>query len=436
MENNQPKKASFKEAIFNRRMLICLFNGFTAGLPLYFILQYVPAWLRTENVDLKTIGLFSLVQLPYTFKIIWAPLLDRWVPPFLGRRRGWMLITQVGCLLSMVSLAFFNPTDSLQQIVIIVTLLAVFSATQDVALDAYRRELLSDNELGLGNSFYQNAYRVAGFVPGGLGIIMADYLPWGTVHIIIAMFMLVGVVHSFMIREVSDAPIGAKNIVEAYFEPFIEFFKRDGTRQAVLILAFMFCYKLGDTMATALATPFYIDMGFSLTQIGALIKTTNFWAMLVGSFAGGAYIYKYGINKALWIFGFMQMVTIFGFAWLSVVGDSIPVLIVVLVLEYLAAGLGTSAFMAYIAKVSNKNFTGTQLAMFSALFALGRSFASATTGYLIEGVNAEDGIIYMLFGMHTGLGWTHFFYLCALLAMPGMILLYWVAPWNEKKAWN
>lgn len=424
---------TLKSAIFNRRMLICLFNGFTSGLPLYYIYQLIPAWLRSEHVDLKTIGLFSLVTLPYSLKIFWAPLLDRISLPFLGRRRGWMLLTQVGCMLSMLSLAFFNPVQSLSVIVMATFAMSVFSASQDVVLDAYRRELLPDGELGLGNSFYQNAYRAAGFLPGGLGIILADYVPWSLVHIIIGLFMIVGIIHTFSIKEIVTKLAPPKNIIAAYVEPFLEFFRRDGLSRALLILAFMFFYKLGDTMATALATPFYIDMGFSLTQIGSLIKLTNFWSMFVGSILGGLYIYRYGINRSLWIFGFMQWVTIYGFVVLSQVGNSVPVLMVVLTLEYLAAGLGTSAFMAYIARVSNVNFTGTQLAMFSSLFGLARTVASGSTGFLIEGITAKDEFFYKIFGEFSGLGWTNFFILSGFIAIPGMILLFWVAPWNGDK---
>ncbi|MCB0349636.1 MAG: AmpG family muropeptide MFS transporter [Bdellovibrionales bacterium] len=427
------KKISFKEALLNKRMLICLFNGFTSGLPLYYIYQLVPAWLRSDGIDLKTIGLFSLVTLPYSLKIFWAPLLDRISLPFLGRRRGWMLVSQIGCMMAMASLSLFNPVQALTAVVVAVAAMCIFSATQDVVLDAYRRELLPDSELGLGNSFYQNAYRVAGFVPGGLGIILADYVPWSTVHLVIALFMLVGIIHTFSIKEIVTKIAPPKNMVDAYIEPFLEFFKRDGVSRALLILAFMFFYKLGDTMATALATPFYIDMGFSLTQIGSLIKLTNFWSMFIGSIVGGLYIYRYGINRSLWIFGFMQWVTIFGFVILSLVGNNVPVLIVVLTLEYLAAGLGTSAFMAYIARVSSVNFTGTQLAMFSSLFGLARSLASGSTGFLIEGISAGDGIFYKIFGQFNGLGWTKFFILSGVIAIPGMILLFWVAPWNGDK---
>lgn len=428
---------SIKDAFLNKRMLICIFNGFTAGLPLYFLIQYVPAWLRSEGVDLKEIGLISLVMLPYTFKFMWAPLLDWLVPPFLGRRRGWMMITQLGCLFAMMSMAFFDPQMSMQNIVIFLVVLAVFGSTQDIALDAYRRELLPDSELGLGNTFYQNAYRVSGFVPGGLGLILAGQGEWGfnlswpVVHIVISMFMLVGVIHTLMIKEATTEYNPPTNIKDAFIDPFFEFFKRGGAKQAFYVLAFMFCYKLGDSMATALATPFYIDMGFTLDEIGVLIKNTNFWSMLIGSFAGGVFIYKYGINKSLWVFGVMQWLTIYGFAWLSVAGDSIPVLIFVLTMEYLAAGLGTSAFIAYIASVANKNFSGTQLAMFSALFGLARTLASAITGFLIEGIDASDKFLFMIFGECEGLGWTKFFFLCGFIAIPGMLLLFKVAPWKE-----
>jgi MFS transporter, PAT family, beta-lactamase induction signal transducer AmpG len=420
-----------------RRLWICVWNGFTAGLPLYVLLQMVPAWLRDQKIDLKTIGLISLVMLPYTFKFLWAPLVDWWVPPFLGRRRGWMLITQVGCLACIALLAVTDPHQSLSNITGLLFLLAVFSATQDVVLDAYRRELLPDNELGIGSTFYQNAYRVAGFIPGGLALILAGTGDWGlgwswpTVQVVISLFMFAGILHTFLILETDVTPKLPKNIAEAYIDPFVEFFKRGGTKNAVLILAFMFLYKLGDSMATALATPFYIDMGFSLDQIGVLIKNTNFWSMLVGSFIGGAAIYRYGINRCLWVFGFLQWITIYGFAWLSMVGNSVPVLIFVLVMEYLAAGLGTSAFLAYIARVSSKNFSGTQLAMFSALFALARTLASSLTGFLIEGVKPADGAYFELFGEWAGLGWTHFFFVCGAVAIPGVVLMYWVAPWNE-----
>ncbi|MBU3913924.1 MFS transporter, partial [bacterium] len=253
---------SIWNALANRRMLICIFNGFTAGLPLYFIYHLIPAWLRSEGIDLKTIGLFSLVGIPYTWKFIWSPVMDRYTPPFLGRRRGWMLITQIALFLSMGFLGSFDPKESIWTIAYIAVALAFFSASQDISLDAYRRELLPDEELGLGNSMYMNGYRAAVFVPGGLGLILADHLPWSVVHILIGSFMLVGIIKTLLISEVNTDVPKPKSLREAVIDPFKEFFgRKEGVKSAFLLLAFLLFYKIGDNMATALSTPFYLDLG-------------------------------------------------------------------------------------------------------------------------------------------------------------------------------
>jgi PAT family beta-lactamase induction signal transducer AmpG len=429
----ETKSLSLKEAIVNKRMLDCIFNGFCAGLPIYFIIQLIPAWLRSENVDLKTIGFFGLVLLPYSFKYLWSPLLDRYVPPFLGRRRGWMLITQIGITASMVFLAFFSPQKNIDIILYLGFAIAVFSATQDIALDAYRRELLPDEELGLGNSFYANAYRVAGFIPGGLSLIMADYMPWRVVIIATALFMLVGIIYTLKINEAAKDIVPPQSLKEAVIEPFKEFFSRDGGfKNGLLILGFIFFYKFGDTVATSLITPFYLDVGFSKTVIGSVAKVVGVWSMIVGGFVGGALMFKTGINKALWLFGIVQMASILGFAVLNEVGPNIWALGVVIAFEYLGVGLGSAALMAFIAKNSNKNFTGTQYALLTSLFAIPKSFAGIVSGIMIEGIKEDDGIFYSLFGLSEGIGYTNYFYVCTVLAVPGMILLFWVAPWGRE----
>lgn len=429
----ETKSLSLKEAIVNKRMLDCIFNGFCAGLPIYFIIQLIPAWLRSENVDLKTIGFFGLVLLPYSFKYLWSPLLDRYVPPFLGRRRGWMLITQIGITASMVFLAFFSPQKNIDIILYLGFAIAVFSATQDIALDAYRRELLPDEELGLGNSFYANAYRVAGFIPGGLSLIMADYMPWRVVIIATALFMLVGIIYTLKINEAAKDIVPPQSLKEAVIEPFKEFFSRDGGfKNGLLILGFIFFYKFGDTVATSLITPFYLDVGFSKTVIGSVAKVVGVWSMIVGGFVGGALMFKTGINKALWLFGIVQMASILGFAVLNEVGPNIWALGVVIAFEYLGVGLGSAALMAFIAKNSNKNFTGTQYALLTSLFAIPKSFAGIVSGIMIEGIKEDDGIFYSLFGLSEGMGYTNYFYICTVLAVPGMILLFWVAPWGRE----
>lgn len=408
------------QQLYTRRMLICVFIGFSSGLPLYLLFNLVPAWLRSEHVDLKTIGLFSLIQFPYTWKFLWAPLLDRYVVPVLGRRRGWMLLTQIGLLAVIASMGGFSPQSELQSIAIVATLLAFLSATQDIVLDAYRRELLSDVELGLGNAVYVNAYRIAGLVPGSLSLILADFIPWSTVFMVTALFMLPGVVMTLVVREPHRAA-PPKTLRAAVLEPFHEFISRQGWRGALLILAFLFFYKLGDSMCTALATPFYLDMGFSKTQIGLIAKNAGLWPAVIGGMLGGLWMVKIGINRALWLFGVVQLLAIFGFAWLASVGHHAEItsveltqLAIVIGLEALGVGLGTVAFVAYIARTTHPAYTATQFALFTSLMAVPRTFANAATGWLVE-----------------GLGWTGFFYLCAVLALPGMLLLLKVAPWHE-----
>jgi PAT family beta-lactamase induction signal transducer AmpG len=405
---------NWQEILFSRRMLICIFIGFSSGMPLYVLIQLVPAWLRSNDVDLATIGLFALVSLPYTWKFLWSPLMDRFTLPFLGRRRGWALLTQLALLLSIGLLGTVDPRESLQMIVVLVFAVSLFSASQDIVIDAYRRELLADDELGTGNAFFINAYRLSSLVPGSLALILSDHLPWATVYWVTASFMLIGILTTLVIREVSDDSLAPHSLREAVIEPFREFFQRDGVAAAVAILAFMFLYKLGDNMATALATPFYLDMGFSRTEIGAIAKVAALWSVIAGSVIGGLAMLKLSINKSLWLFGFVQLITILGFAWLSVVGHSPTGLFVVVSAEYLGVGLGTVALTAYIARETSRAFTATQFALFTSFIAVPRTFANASTGFLIEAV-----------------GYTSFFLLCTAVAVPGMLMLLKVAPWKE-----
>ncbi|MBI3902144.1 MAG: AmpG family muropeptide MFS transporter [Nitrosomonadales bacterium] len=408
------------QQLFTRRMLICVFTGFSSGLPLYLLFNLVPAWLRSEHVDLKTIGLFALIQFPYTWKFLWSPLLDRYVVPAFGRRRGWMLLTQIGLFAVIAAMGGFSPQSDLRTIAWTATLLAFLSATQDIVLDAYRRELLSDAELGLGNSVHVNAYRIAGLVPGSLSLILADFLPWDSVFMVTALFMLPGMAMTLLVTEPHRAA-PPKTLREAVVEPFHEFITRRGWNSALLILAFLFFYKLGDSMCTSLATPFYLDMGFTKTQIGLIAKNAGLWPAVIGGLLGGLWMVKIGINRALWLFGVVQVVSIFGFAWLASVGHhdeitsvELAQLALVIGLEALGVGLGTAAFVAFIARATNPAYTATQFALFTSLAAMPRTFANAATGWLVEAA-----------------GWMGFFLLCAVLALPGMLLLLKVAPWRD-----
>lgn len=406
-------RQSFKEAILNRRMLICVFTGFTSGLPLYVLIQLVPAWLRVEGVGLAEIGLFALVGFPYTWKFFWSPIMDRYALPLLGRRRGWMLVTQVALLISIAAMGFVRPELSIWTVAYLAGAVAFFSASQDIVLDAYRRELLPDIELGIGNAIHVQAYRLAGLVPGALALILADFLPWHIVFAVVALFMGVGLVLTLIIQEAIANPSLPQTLREAVVEPFREFIDRKGLGGAAIILAFMFLYKLGDNMATALQSPFFLDVGFTLTQIGAISKVAALVAVTVGGLGGGIIMIKLGINRALWLFGVVQVISILGFALLSTVGANPWVLGGVVAFEYLGVGLGTAAFTAFIARTTNPVFAATQFALFTALAAVPRTFANSVTGIIVEQI-----------------GWTTFFLLCTVLAMPGMLLLFKVAPWN------
>jgi PAT family beta-lactamase induction signal transducer AmpG len=395
-------------------MLICVFTGFASGMPLYVLFQLVPAWLHEGGVSLTEIGLFALVGIPYTWKFAWAPFMDRWVPPFLGRRRGWMVIFQLALIVSIGVLGMYEPAQSTWLIAWLAVAVAFFSASQDVALDAYRRELLPDVELGLGNAIHVQAYRISSLIPGSLALILADSLPWSTVFWITGAFMSVGVVMTLMVSEPESELPPAMGIGEAVKAPFFEYLSRRGWRGVLLILSFMFLYKIGDNMATALATPFYLDLGFTKTQIGLVAKHAALWPAVAGGLLGGLVMLKLGINRSLWLFGVVQMVSILGFALLASVGDVVWMLALVIGFEYLGVGMGTAAFTAFIARETSRTYAATQFALFTALAALPRTFANASTGVIVEQV-----------------GWVNFFLICTVLAIPGMFLLLRVAPWNK-----
>jgi len=303
--------ATIRQALLNKRMLICIFTGFASGMPLYLLISLVPAWLRTEGVGLKEIGFFALIGLPYTWKFLWSPLLDRYQLSFFshkfGLRRSWMFATQILLFAAIAALGFFDPSTQIWSIAWLCLAIAFLSATQDIVLDAYRRQILPDQELGLGNSIHVNAYRIAGLVPGSLSLILADTLPWQQVFFITAAFMFVGIALTISITEPRAHDRHPTTLQKAIVDPFKEFFSRQGVKQASLILAFMLLYKLGDSMATALATPFYLDLGFSMTQIGLIAKHAALWPMIFGGILGGILMLKIGINRALWLFGLVQI---------------------------------------------------------------------------------------------------------------------------------
>lgn len=391
-------------------MLVALIMGFACGLPLLLTITVLQAWMKEEGVDLTVIGLMALVGLPYTLKFLWAPFLDRFTLPVLGRRRGWLLIAQATLVVSIICLGLTNPARSPWMVALAAFMVTFFSASQDIVVDAYRREDLSDEELGLGSSLYVNGYRLGMLLASGGGLIMADHMPFSMVYMIMAACMIPCVMTTIFTTEpvVSEKP--PVNIQEAVIDPLIEYFSRSG---AIWILAFILFYKIGDTMASAMTTPFYLDIGFSKTEIGAVVKIFGFWATIAGSLIGGLLMLRLGIYRSLWIFGFLQAASTAGFAILAQIGSSITALSIVIAFENLSSGMGTTAFVAFMASITNKKFTATQYALLSSLMGIPRVFASAPTG---------------LFAKY--LGWEWFFILCTVIAIPGMLLLLKFAPWS------
>lgn len=409
-----PEKESVFQALLNRRMLICVFTGFSSGLPLFVFLNMVPAWLNDASIDIKAIGLMALLQFPYVAKFLWAPFIDHFPLSRLGRRRSWMLLLHVTLMGALMLMGQLDPRTGLGMIAVVGLIISFLSASLDVVIDAFRREILPDNELGLGNSIHVNAYKIAGLVPGALALFLADRLPWPSVFFIVALFLLPGLMMTILIREPELKSLPPRTLDQAIVLPFREFIQRKGMTHALQLLAFIFLYKLGDSLATALATKFYLDMGFSKTEIAAIAKNASLWPSIIGGLLGGLWMVKLGINRALWIFGVLQLAVIPGFAWLSMEGHNPVALAVVVAAEAFGVGLGTTAFVAFIARSTHPAYTATQLALLTALSAVPRTVINAYSGYMVE-----------------SMGWTNFFWLCTLLGIPGLLMLAKVAPWNE-----
>jgi len=405
------RKSTLK-VVFSGRMLVAFVMGFGCGLPLLLTMGVLQTWMKEEGVDLTVIGLITMVQIPYSWKFIWAPILDRYTPRFLGRRRGWLLISQVALICSIVSLGFSDPVNHFWTMVLAAISVAFFSATQDIIVDAYRREDLPDEELGLGSSLYIYGYRMGTLLSSGGGLIMADHMPWSSVYLIISACMLPCLLTTVLAPEPTVNSVPPKTLKQALIDPLVEYFERSG---AIWILAFILLYKIGDTMASAMSMPFYIDVGFSKTEIGAVVKLFGTWAVVAGALIGGLIMLRLGINRSLWIFGFLQALSTACFAILAQTGHNLPFLSIVIAFENLSSGMGTAAFVAFMASITNKKFTATQYALLTSLMAFPRTLASAPTGFLAK-----------------CLGWEGFFIACTLIAVPGMLLLLKFAPWDKE----
>jgi len=388
-------------------MLVAALMGFASGTPLLLTGSVLQAWLKDGGVDLTSIGLFALVGLPYTLKFLWSPLFDRYSLPLLGRRRGWLALMQVCLALALFSLGMSSPSpENLLGVSLAALLVAFFSASQDIVVDAYRRESLADIELGLGSAMYVNGYRIGMLLAGGGGLILADWLSFGQMYQLLALVMGLSILVTLLAPE-PPLPAGRpRSLVEAVVLPFRDYFTRDG---AWLALGFILLYKLGDTLASAMTTPFYLDIGYSKSEIGAVVKLFGFWATVAGATVGGLWILRIGLGSALWWFGLGQMVSTFGFVVLASAQPTLAALATVVALENFTGGLGTAAFVGFMGALTDRRFTATQYALLSSLMGVPRVLASAPTGWLAQ-----------------ELGWAGFFLACGLIAIPGLILLRWI----------
>lgn len=384
-------------------MLVALLMGFSCGLPLLLTGSVLQTWMREEGVSLEGIGLYALVGLPYTCKFLWAPLFDYLIPPLLGRRRGWLLLAQLGLALSLVGLGLSDPARSPWLVALMAALVTFCSASQDIVVDAYRREDLSDQELGAGSSLYISGYRLGMLVAGGGGLILADYIPFSQVYFLMALLMGLGALTTVLSREPPLTRGVPRSFQESVVEPFVDYFRQD---RALLILLFILLYKIGDQMASAMTMLLYLDLGFSKTEVGAVVKLFGAWAVILGGVIGAALMLRIGIVGGLWCFGILQALSTAGFAVLALVGHSLPWLAGVIAFENLSGGMGTAAYSAYMASLTNRRFTATQYALLTSIMGIPRVIIAAPTGW-----------------MAAHMGWPLFFLVCTVLALPGLMLL-------------
>lgn len=392
-------------------MLVAFLMGFSCGMPLLLTKDLLQVWMSEAGIDLSVIGLMSLAGIPYTVKFLWAPLLDRFSLPVLGRRRGWLLVAQICLAGSVVGLALSNPRHPAPLIALMAFWVCFFSATQDVVADAYRREDLADRELGLGSALYVNGYRVGMLLSGGGGLILADQLSFPAVYGIMAACLLPGIATTLLTPEPA-APFGMpQTLRQAVIHPLTEYFSRP---RALFFLLFVLLYKIGDTMAATMAMPFYLAAGYGKSQIGTVVNMFGFWATICGGLAGGILMLRLGIYRSLWYFGILQAASTACFALLARMSPSLPALGAVIAFENISNGMGTAAYAAFLAGLTHKRFTATQYALLTSIMGIPRVFTGAATGFLAQVT-----------------GWEFFFIICTLAAIPGLVVLKTIGQHSE-----
>ena len=400
------------QVLFSARLWLAALMGFAGGLPLMLTLTVLQAWLSQQGVSLATIGMAGLVGLPYSIKFLWAPLVDRFKPLALGRRRSWLLFTQIGLAASIVLLGLQDPASSIWGVLIAAVCVTFFSATQDIVIDAYRRESLADDEQGLAASFYTYGYRLGMLLASAGGLILADIIGFNAVYFVMAAVMAACVIVTLVAPEPTASAL-PRTLAQSFVGPFVEFFtRRDNALKALLVLVFIVIYKLGDNIASHMTIPFYLQLGFTNTEIGAIAKVFGTGALLFGIFIGGVVTLKLGLYRSMFVIGILQAASTACFVLLALAGYDRAWLATVIAFENLTVGMGSAALIAFMASLTNRQFTATQFALLSTLATLPRSLLSAPSGFIAE-----------------ALGWPQFFVVCTLLALPGLLLLPLVRAW-------
>ncbi len=398
----------------SRKMAALLLLGFASGLPLLLIGSTLKTWMTLEKVDLGAIGWFSLASLPFSFKFLWSPFLDRFTLPFLGRRRGWLILTQIALIFAIALLGLQQPKQALQLVAINTIVIAFLSATQDIATDAYRTDVLTNLELGAGAAVSTLGYRIGMIAAGSLALMLADQMPWSSVYLIMAGMMAIGIFATLLAPEPQETSPPA-SLADAVILPLGEFFQRQGVLYGVLILLFITLYKLGDALLSNMATPFLVTIGFTKTDIGAIQLGMGLIANIVGALLGGSILSKIGINRSLWVFGVLQAVSNLAYFFLSLVGKNYQAMVLAINIEQFCGGLGTTAFVAFLMSLCNQRFSATQYALLSSLMAVSRDILAAPGGEIVKSTS-----------------WSMFFLISIFAALPGLMLLPVFAPWNPQ----
>lgn len=395
----------YTEVFRSPRVAAVLALGFSSGLPLALTGSTLQAWLTVSDVDIRTIAWFSWIGVPYLLKFLWAPVMDRFVPPFLGRRRGWMILTQLALLAGIASMTLAPPEESILLLGILALWVAFASASQDIVIDAYRTDVLRAHERGMGAAVGVFGYRIAMLASGGLALIVADQVGWRAAYLLMAALMAVGIATSVLAPEPETQAVPPRSLIDAVVLPLADLFSRRG---AMSLLALVMLYKFGDALAGTLTTAFLIrGVGFTPTDVGLVNKFLGLAALLSGALAGGVVLAKMSLYRALLAFGVLQAVSNLSFAWLAWAGKSYPLLVFAVAFENLASGMGTAAFVALAMALCNSSFSATQYALLSALASLGRVLFGPVTGELVAWI-----------------GWADFFVVTFVAALPGLWLVW------------